>query len=131
MVDCIQRQFLLKYKDIFNITQLEKKMKCPERTLGKFLAGKAPLPDKWYPVLRDMLNPMCDPLSAIHARFYPTDKVIAVERKHLLPGYENVPRMNMKIEFVKKEFVKDADVVYFREETQANTFKFTPIYTKY
>jgi len=131
MVDCLQRQFLMRYRDMFNFKHLERAMKCPENTLSRFVLGKKPLPDKWYPALRDLLMPMCDVYNSLHARTYPTDRVIVVGREHLCPGYEDMPRKKIQLNFFEKKYVKGASVVYFEEKTNIGTCKYTSIHSKY
>jgi hypothetical protein len=131
MIDSLQRQFLLKYRSLINITHLERTIKCPDKAISKFINGVMPLPDKWAMLLRDALYPMCDDSNYRHKTFYQIDKVVLMEREDLFCKFGLISTKNISLNHFPAESTKDAAVVYFRETGKNGKQKYVSVYSIY
>lgn len=131
IADSLARQFLLKYRHIIRISVIEDDLGITGKSIYKWIIGKKPLPDKWSDPLFEYLYPMLDAHSNVHQKIYLYDKVVVVDRSHVLPEFQHIQKENLKKIHFSNFLIKGADVIYFRSTNRNHIDSHLSIYSKY
>lgn len=89
--DSLLRQFLLSKKNFFKISALEQEFGITGKSIERWIKGKRPLPTKWEDPLRKILYPMVDEQNELHKEHYKFDKVVVLEKNHILKKIPVLP----------------------------------------
>ncbi len=131
IVDSLARQFLLMHRHFLRISVIEDEVGISGKSIYKWMVGKRPLPDKWEQPIYDYLYPMLDPKNRIHQKSFQSDKVVVLERRHLLPEYQDVKNELLRRLHFPDKYTAGADVVYFRFFNRGLREGYISIYSAY
>lgn len=131
VLDNLQRQFLVRFRNVINFTQLEKSVGCPEKYLLWFVQGRSAFPQKHEQKLKDYLYPAVDDSNPIHQEEYQYDKVLHLSYDDVLESHKR-----NRIEYITREsfpenLVKDVAIIYFTYKNDRNRNKTVTLYSKY
>ncbi|MDR7132561.1 hypothetical protein J2X69_004934 [Algoriphagus sp. 4150] len=131
IVDSLARQFLVMHRHFLRISAIEDELGISGKCLYKWMIGQRALPDRWEQPLYDYLYPMLDPGNEIHLKTYWIDRVVVLEKHHLLPRYQHIkPEMLRRFHF-SGQYTAGADVVYFRYSNKMQRESNISVYSVY